>query len=95
LHGYLLDPDHGQNQGKAIWFQKALGFDKNTWQQLAPQLYFDESTAVFRETTPYGDRYSQFIPVTGPNGRTIAVEFIFQKDGAGRVTFITGIPTDK
>ena len=95
LHGYLLDPDHEQNQGKAIWFQKALGFDKNTWQQLAPQLYFDESTAVFRETTPYGDRYSQFIRVTGPNGRTIVVEFIFQKDGAGRVAFITGIPTDK
>jgi hypothetical protein len=95
LHGYLLEPDNLQNQGKAIWFQKALGFDKNTWQQLAPQLYFDESTAVFRETTPYGDRYSQFIRVTGPNGRTIVVEFIFQKDGAGRVAFITGIPTDK
>jgi filamentous hemagglutinin len=95
LHKYLLDPEHEKNQGKAIWFKKALGFDQNNWQELAVQLYFDESKAHFQQTTPYGDMYSQMIPITGPNGRTIDTEFIFQKDKAGKVTLITGIPADK
>src|SRR5207244_3400648 len=89
LHGYLLDPDHEQNQGKAIWFQKALGFDKNNWQQLASQLYFDESTAVFQKITPHGRFYQQEIPITGPNGRTINEVFVFKKDRGGNVTFVT------
>jgi len=51
-------------RGKAIWFQRALGFDKNNWPDLAAQLYFDNSTAVLQKTTPYGDYYVQKIPVT-------------------------------
>jgi hypothetical protein len=89
LHRYVLDPEHPQNQGKGIWFQEALGFDKHKWEDLATQLYFDESKAVVTRTTPYGTRYEQVIPITGINGRTIEVPFVFQKDSTGQVTFIT------
>jgi filamentous hemagglutinin len=84
-----------ETKERQFGFQKALGFDKTNWQQLASQLYLDESIAVFERTTPYGERYSQVIPITGPNGRTLNVAFIFQKDSSGRVTFITGIPANK
>jgi hypothetical protein len=91
LHRYLLDPEHPQNQGKGIWFQPALGFDKHRWEDLGSQLYFDKSKAVFLRSTPHGDRYQQVIAITGPNGRTIDVPFVFQKDSNGQVTFITAI----
>lgn len=95
LHAYLLDPEHPQNRGKAVWFQKALGFDKNNWEDLASQLYFDEWTAVLEKNTPDGQFYKQDVRVTGPNGRTIDVTFIFMKEKSGRVKFITGVPTRK
>jgi hypothetical protein len=95
LKRYLLEPEHPENQGKAVWFQKALGFDRNNWQDLASQLHFDESKAIFQKTTPWGNRYSQHIPIIGPNGRTIDVEFIFQKDENGHVTLITGMPPEQ
>jgi len=91
LHRYLLDPEHPQNQGKGIWFQKTLGLDKHKWEDLASQLYFDESKAIFLRSTPHGDRYQQVIAITGPNGRTVDVPFVFQRDSTGQVTFITAI----
>ncbi|MCZ2498761.1 hypothetical protein GN316_18515 [Xylophilus sp. Kf1] len=95
LEGYLLDPAHPQNQTKAIWFQQALGFDKSNWQKLGSQITFNESTAIATKTTQYGQTFEQVIPITGANGKTIDVPFVFMKDNTGTVRLVTGIPTKK
>jgi len=91
----LLDPDHLQNQTKAIWFQQALGFDKSNWQDLASQLKFNEATAIQTKANQYGTTFEQSIPITGANGNTINTTFVFMKDTNGVVRFVTGIPTKK
>lgn len=95
LEGYLLDAAHPQNQTKATWFQQALGFDKNNWQNLASQLKFNEATAIQTKTTQYGTTFEQSIPITGVNGKTVNITFVFMKDTNGVVRLITGIPTKK
>ena len=95
LEGYLLDVSHSQNQTKATWFQQALGFDQSNWQQLATQITFDESTAIATKTTQYGQTFEQTIPITGANGNTANVTFVFMKDNTGTVRLVTGIPTKK
>jgi hypothetical protein len=92
---YLLDPDHSQNQGKAKWFQEALGFDKTNWQELSAQIRFDPTTAVLKERGVYGYNYEQIIPIVGANGRTVDVRFEFLEHRTGLVTLVTGIPTKK
>jgi len=95
LDGYLLDPAHPQNQTKATWFQQALGFDKSNWQQLGSQITFNEATAIATKTTQYGKTFEQVIPITGANGKTIDVPFVFMKDNTGTVRLVTGIPAKK
>lgn len=95
LEGYLLDSTHPQNQAKANWFQQALGFDKNNWQDLASQIKFNEATAIPTKSTQYGQTFEQSIPITGANGKTIDTTFVFMKDASGVVRLVTGIPTKK
>lgn len=71
LESYLLDSTHPQNQGKANWFNRTLGFDQSNWQDLASQLRFDPATAVSTKTTPCGQTFEQTIPITLANGKTI------------------------
>ena len=92
LEGYLLDATHPQNKKKATWFEQALGFNKSNWQQLASQITFDESKAVATKVTQYGQTFEQAIPISGLNGKTIDVTFVFMKDNAGTVRLVTGIP---
>lgn len=91
-NGYLLDATHPQNKKKAIWFEQALGFNKSNWQQLASQTTFDESKAVATKVTQYGQTFEQAVPISGLNGKTIDVTFVFMKDNAGTVRLVTGIP---
>lgn len=95
MEGYLLDAAHPQNQTKANWFQQALGFDKSNWQGLASQIRFDETKAVATKMSQYGQTFEQTIPITGVNGKTIGVPFVFMKDSSGTVRLVTGIPAKK
>lgn len=95
LKDYLLDPAHPQNQTKATWFDDALGFNKENWQDLASQLKFDETTATQTKLTKYGTTYEQVIPIAGANGKTVSATFVFMKDNNGVVRFVTGIPTKR
>ena len=80
---------------EAVWFQRALGFDKNNWQDLASQLKFNETTAVPTVATKYGQKFEQSIPIRGANGSMINTTFVFMKYNDGVVRFVTGIPTKK
>ena len=95
LQGYLLDPAHPQNQTKAVWFDQALGFNKENWQNLASQLKFDQTKAVQTKTGQYGTTYEQIIPVAGANGNTVNTTFVFMKDNNGVVRLVTGIPSKR
>ena len=95
LQGYLLDPAHPQNQTKAVWFEKALGFNKDNWQNLASQLKFDQATATQTKIGQYGTTYEQVIPVAGANGNTVNTTFVFMKSNNGVVRLVTGIPTKR
>jgi hypothetical protein len=95
LQGYLLDPAHPQNQAKAVWFDKALGFNKENWQDLASQIKFDKATAIQTKVTQYGTTYEQVIPIVGKNGNVINATFVFMKDVNEVIRLVTGIPTPR
>jgi hypothetical protein len=95
LKGYLLNPGHPQNQQKAIWFRRALGFDQSNWERLALQLYFDPATALATKSNQYGQTFEQIISVVGANGNVIDTTFVFMKDKTGTVRLVTGIPARK
>ena len=95
LQGYALNPQNPKNRGKAAWFRSALGFDQSNWQDLADQIYFDESTAEPRKLTPDGQTYRQRIVIRGANGRSVDVDFGFIKSSSGVVRLTTAMPTPR
>ncbi len=96
LKDYLLNPENSRNQGKADWFGRALGFNRNNWRELEAQIQFDESQAVLHNTNSREQIFNQVLPIIGRNGRVINVKFGFAKDiTTGKVRFITGFPRSK
>jgi filamentous hemagglutinin len=95
LDAYLLNLNHPHGKSKAEWFGKALGFTKDNANELARQVIFDPQKASATEKNVYGQKYSQIIPITGFNGKTINVEFIWVKGIDGVVKLVTAIPTKK
>ncbi len=95
LSGYLLNPDHAVGGSKADWFEQALGFNQSNMDGLAKQIVFNPSTAVETATTQYGTKFNQVIPISGPSGRVIDVQFTWIKNLDGIVRLVTAIPTPK
>jgi filamentous hemagglutinin len=62
---------------------------------LASQITFDETKAVATKVTKYGQTFEQAIPISGMNGKSIEVTFVFMKDNTGTVRLVTGIPGKK
>jgi hypothetical protein len=93
LEGYLLNPDHTRGGPKAKWFEQALGFTRQNMPDLAKQIVFDESKAVFRDVTEFGTEYNQVISIIGANGRTIDVTFGWIRRNDGIVRLVTALPT--
>lgn len=95
LQKFALNAEHLDNDGRAVWFKKALGFDQSNWKDLADQIYFDEKSAEPRERLPQGQTYRQTIPIRGANGRTVGTTFGFIKDRNGVVRLTTIYPGRK
>ena len=95
LDTYLLEPTHPVGGSKANWFKQALGFDKSNSNVLADQIKFDPSKATPTTMTQYGQKYEQIIRITGTNGRTIDVNFVWIHNNDGVVRLVTIIPTKK
>ena len=93
LARYLLNMDHSLGVDKAKWFEAALGFNKNNADELAKQIVFNEATAVRTVTIPSGDKYDQFIPITGANGKLIDVKFTWIRNNDGLVRLVTATPS--
>jgi hypothetical protein len=93
LERYLLDPDHDEGGSKAKWFEQALGFTRHNSSELAKQIVFDESEAVFTGVTEFGTKYNQVISIAGANGKIIDVTFGWIREHNGLVRLVTAIPS--
>ena len=93
LERYLLNPDHPVGGPKAMWFERALGYNQSNLQQLAKQIIFDESRATVTDVTKYGIKYNQTIEIIGANGKVIPVVFAWIRNTDGVVRLVTAIPT--
>jgi hypothetical protein len=94
LDEYLLDPEHEVGGPKAKWFEQALGFTRQNMPELARQIVFDESKAVFTGVNEFGTKYNQVISITGANGKTIDVTFGWiRRNDDGIMRLLTAIPT--
>lgn len=95
LQTYLLNPDHPVGGAKAKWYRQALGFTRENADELARQLVFDRETAVPTIKTNHGQKFSQTIPIKGPNGRTIEVVIIWIRNLDGVIRMVTAPPPKK
>lgn len=77
LARYLLNPDHPFGGFKAKWFDEALGFTRSNAGDPAQQIRFGPSKAEQMEMTQFGAKFKQATPITGANGRTIDVSFVW------------------
>ncbi|NOX73212.1 MAG: RHS repeat-associated core domain-containing protein [Alphaproteobacteria bacterium] len=83
VRDYLLNPN--VTASKAKFFREYLGFTQSNASQLARQIVFDPRVAQFQNMTEWGARYRQMISISGANGRTMNVPFIFQNDSGTAV----------
>lgn len=95
LDGYLLNLAHEEGGPKARWLKSALGFSSNNADELAKQLLFDESRAIARELTEFGQKYEQTINLLGANGRVIPTQVVWIKNPDNVTRLVTLIPTDR
>jgi hypothetical protein len=95
LDGYLLDPEHIEGGPKARWLKAALGFDTYNAEQLATQLLFDETKAVAKDLTIYGQKYEQLIDLKGANGRIISTPVVWIKNPDNITRLVTLIPVNR
>lgn len=95
LDGYLLNPAHEEGGPKARWLKSALGFSSDNAEELAKQLVFDESKAVARELTEFGQKYEQAIHLVGANGKVIPTQVVWIKNPDNVTRLVTLIPTDR
>ena len=70
LKKYALDPTSAD--GKAKGFKNKLGFDLSNWEilqhSILDRLPYHE--AIFKNEDEHGKRYTVFLLITGPNGKT-------------------------
>lgn len=95
LDGYLLNLAHEEGGPKAKWLKSALGFSCDNADELAKQLVFDESKAVARELTEFGQKYEQTIDLVGANGKVIPTQLVWIKNPDNVTRLVTLIPTDR
>jgi len=69
-----------------------LGFDPSNFEALARRIAFDAGKATVTQLTQHGQKYEQFISITGATGRVIEVPFIWIKNNDGVVRLVTAIP---
>jgi hypothetical protein len=97
---YILNPEHKTGWPKGNWFMLALGFNPDKPEHvkmLARQIRFDSSRAQYTKTTEHGERYSLFLSITGPNGKTIeGIKTTWQIDnGSEFIRLLTILPPQK
>jgi len=72
LRKYALDPTSADGKGKAKGFKNRLGFDLSNWELLQHSILnrLPYHEAILRNEDEHGKRYTVFLLITGPNGKT-------------------------
>jgi hypothetical protein len=94
---YLFNPRNHVGWPKGRWFIRALGFNPlqpEHIRMLEQQIQFDKSTAIFLNSTEWGDRFKQEITITGPTGKAVkGIRLIWQRHtGTGIIKLVTLYP---
>ncbi len=94
---YLLNPDHGDNQGKARFFEDHLSIARADWSFLHGQLVDGLGNVTYEDVRldRYGVRFTANLPVTGKNGKTATIETGWIVRSGERVSFVTAFPGEK
>lgn len=88
MHGklflYSLNPDHPRGREKARVWKAALGAGQEHADMIHKQImaFLPHAEAVANKVDSHGERFNVFVPVTGPNGKTVDVltAWIYDRD---------------
>lgn len=92
LSGYALNKEHkGGGRDKAIAFERALGYNKENYQDLIKNINknLDHFPAEFKGKGKHGERYQVIMNLTGPNGKTAKVLTGWLTDEKGKARLVT------
>lgn len=88
LTRYALDPSHPTGGPKAEAFRKMLGITKEHAGLVENQImaWLEHLPAIPGKADKYGERYNVYVPVTGPNGRSVDVmtSWIYERSKDGK-----------
>ena len=93
LQRYLLNPSHPEGKHKAELFRQALGYTQANMARLAEQIVFNPATARAIELTQHGQKFVQYINITGANGRIVEVKTVWIRNLDGVIRLITAYPS--
>jgi hypothetical protein len=95
LWRYLLDREHEVGGPKADWFERALGYTRESLPDLARQIVFDPNKAWETTVTQFGTKYNQVISISGPNGKSIDILTGWIRGSDGVVKLVTAVPAGR
>ena len=82
--GYSLNPEHAKGGPKAERFKILLGLEVQHAELLEKQVmaWLEHLPAQRGKVDMYGERFAVYVPVTGPNGKTVDVmtSWIYDRD---------------
>lgn len=100
LHDYALDPDHPAGGPKAIFFKRALGFERKDWKLLAIQLISNLQSSLpakFRDNPGHGAKQrlqfefeAEIVGLNGKRKKVVASWKIEDDEPAKLVTLTPG-----
>lgn len=87
---YFFNPKNNDGYAKGRAFTSHLGYNIDNWEEMRDEIIKAASKypARYKDTTKYGDRYTQDIILYGKKNRpaNVRVGWIFDKDGKTRLT---------
>lgn len=87
---YFFNPENNDGYAKGRAFTSHLGYNIDNWEEMRDEIIKAASKypARYKDTTKYGDRYTQDIILYGKKNRpaNVRVGWIFDKDGKTRLT---------
>jgi hypothetical protein len=88
LVNYALNPEHSSGKHKARRFREKIGATQNDAKLIHDQVMAFLPYAVAQEKSNdiYGARFNAYIPVTGPNGKTVDVltAWLYERNKDGK-----------
>lgn len=92
LYGYALNPEHPDGAGKAIVFERSLGFTQANWKHLRGEIF--RAVQITGVTKAWEDRHGPRanvdVDITGPKGTSrVRTGWIYGTDDRNRPRLTT------